>query len=148
MVLVGLQTVTEVTINDSVHTFHVQTIRAPYIIQRNLIDGRQIQEKNIHWLKYMAFHHIFPLPDVAASAGWGISESSQQCRNLCHRIYVTFAVSKHSQIIQYYLSNTVTPDMSRSIISKKTHERHPIARPLGRDMGCLLWIQIMIYIIP
>ena len=32
--------------------------------------------------------------------------------------------------------------------SPKTHERHPLARPLGRGMGCLLWIQIMIYILP
>ena len=27
------------------------------------------------------------------------------------------------------------------------HKRHPIARPLGRDMGCLLVIQILIYIL-
>ena len=28
------------------------------------------------------------------------------------------------------------------------HKRHPIARPLGRDMGCLLWIQHLIDILP
>ena len=26
-------------------------------------------------------------------------------------------------------------------VLKNIHERHPIARPLGRGMGCLLWIQ-------
>ena len=26
-------------------------------------------------------------------------------------------------------------------IFKNTHNRHPIARPWGRDMGCLLWVQ-------
>ena len=28
------------------------------------------------------------------------------------------------------------------------HKRHPIARPLGRGMGCLLWIQHLIDIMP
>ena len=28
------------------------------------------------------------------------------------------------------------------------HKRHPIARPLGRDMGCLLWINTDIYSAP
>ena len=28
------------------------------------------------------------------------------------------------------------------------HKRHPISRPLGRDMGCLLWIQYLIDILP
>ena len=28
------------------------------------------------------------------------------------------------------------------------HKRHPIARPLGRNMGCLLWINTLIYIPP
>ena len=28
------------------------------------------------------------------------------------------------------------------------HKRHPIARPLGRGMGCLLWIQHLIDILP
>ena len=28
------------------------------------------------------------------------------------------------------------------------HKIHPIARPLGRGMGCTLWVQIMIYTLP
>ena len=28
------------------------------------------------------------------------------------------------------------------------HNRHPIARPWGRNMGCLFWIQILIYVLP
>ena len=28
------------------------------------------------------------------------------------------------------------------------HKRHPIARPLGRGMGCLLWIQHVIDTLP
>ena len=31
---------------------------------------------------------------------------------------------------------------------KNPHKRDPIARPLGRDMGCLLWIEPLIYIPP
>ena len=29
---------------------------------------------------------------------------------------------------------------------KNPHKRHPIAHPLGRDMGCFFWIQTLIYI--
>ena len=28
------------------------------------------------------------------------------------------------------------------------HNRHPIARPSGRGIGCLLWVQALIYILP
>ena len=28
------------------------------------------------------------------------------------------------------------------------HNRHPIARPSGRGMGCLLWVQALIYVLP
>ena len=31
---------------------------------------------------------------------------------------------------------------------KNIHKRHPIARPLGRGMGCLFWIQHLIGILP
>ena len=31
---------------------------------------------------------------------------------------------------------------------KNIQQRHPIARPLGRGMGCLLWIQALIDILP
>ena len=31
---------------------------------------------------------------------------------------------------------------------KNIHKRHPIARPLGRGMGCILWIQHLIDILP
>ena len=30
----------------------------------------------------------------------------------------------------------------------RCHRRHPWARPLYRDMGCLLWVQTLIYILP
>ena len=29
-----------------------------------------------------------------------------------------------------------------------THNRHPIARPWGRAMGCLLWVQSLFYVLP
>ena len=28
------------------------------------------------------------------------------------------------------------------------HNRQPIARPLEEDIGCLLWIQILVYVLP
>ena len=31
---------------------------------------------------------------------------------------------------------------------RNVHARHPIARPLGRGIGCLLWIQHLIHIVP
>ena len=34
------------------------------------------------------------------------------------------------------------------VVKKKTHNRHPIAHPYGWAMGCLLWVQIMIYVLP
>ena len=34
------------------------------------------------------------------------------------------------------------------IFLKNINKRHPIARPLGRGMGCLLWIQDLIDILP
>ena len=38
--------------------------------------------------------------------------------------------------------------ITRSIFSKNIHERHPIARPLGRGMGCLLLVQPMLDNLP
>ena len=34
------------------------------------------------------------------------------------------------------------------IFLENTHNWHPIAHPLGWAMGCLLWVQIMIYVMP
>ena len=31
-----------------------------------------------------------------------------------------------------------------AVITRSVHERHPIARPSGRGMGCLLWVQPLI----
>ena len=36
----------------------------------------------------------------------------------------------------------------RSIFSKNIHKRHTITLPLGRAMGCILWIQYLIDILP
>ena len=35
-----------------------------------------------------------------------------------------------------------------NFLKKYSHKRHPIARPLGRGTGCILWIQHMIDIPP
>ena len=35
-----------------------------------------------------------------------------------------------------------------NFLKKNIHKGHPIARPLGRAMGCLLWIQYLIDILP
>ena len=37
--------------------------------------------------------------------------------------------------------------IARSLFCKIPPKRHPIARPLASGMGCLLWIQILIYIL-
>ena len=33
---------------------------------------------------------------------------------------------------------------ARSVFSKHSHNRHTMARPHGRDMGCLLWVKSLI----
>ena len=40
--------------------------------------------------------------------------------------------------------------ISYNVVSflKIPYNRHPIARPWGRDMGCVLLIQISIYVMP
>ena len=51
-------------------------------------------------------------------------------------------LAKHSQII-----NTLECRYNVVSFLKTPHKRHPIACPLGQDMGCLLWIEPLIYIL-
>ena len=44
--------------------------------------------------------------------------------------------------------NTVRCRYNAVNFLKNINKRHPIARPLGRGMGCLLWIQDLIDILP
>ena len=44
--------------------------------------------------------------------------------------------------------NTVRAVITRSIVFKNIHKRHLMARPLVRGMGCRLWIQHLIDILP
>ena len=43
--------------------------------------------------------------------------------------------------------NTVRCRYNAVNFLQNNHNRHPIARPWGRDMGCLLWVQALIYIL-
>ena len=45
-------------------------------------------------------------------------------------------------------ANTVRCRYNAVNFLTNTHKRHPIARPLGRGMGCILWIQHLINILP
>ena len=45
------------------------------------------------------------------------------------------------------LRNTVRCRYNAVNFLTNIHKRHPIARPLGRGMGCLLWIQRLIHIL-
>ena len=47
-----------------------------------------------------------------------------------------------------YLENTVWCRYNAVNFLTNIHQRHPIARPLGWGMGCLLWIQHLIDILP
>ena len=50
--------------------------------------------------------------------------------------------------IIYCIKGTVRCRYSVISFLKNSHERHPIAHLLGRDTGCLLWLQTLIYILP
>ena len=47
-----------------------------------------------------------------------------------------------------HAQNTVRCRYNAVNFLKNINKRHPIARPLGRGMGCLLWIQHLIDILP
>ena len=51
--------------------------------------------------------------------------------------YATY-VSQHTELIQCYSDQ----------LFLNPHQIHPIARPLGRAMGCILWFQTLFYILP
>ena len=71
--------------------------------------------------------------------------------------YVCYKVSYHYRIMCGWLSihtmsvimvierhNTVRCGFNAVNFITNIHKRHPMARPLGRGMGCLLWIQHLI----
>ena len=45
-------------------------------------------------------------------------------------------------------AETATFHYYSAVLLQIPHNRHPIARLWERDMGCLLWIQIPIYVLP
>ena len=90
----------EITTNHSVHIIHVQTISVSNIIQRKLFDRKQTLEKNPPTLIRSLSSYLpttrcrfFP-PDYVSVHPVGKAET------LCHMIYVTYSVSKHSQQIE------------------------------------------------
>ena len=50
--------------------------------------------------------------------------------------------------IVYQLSLRFTAINKAVNFLQNHHNRHPLARPLGWAMGCLLWVQALIYILP
>ena len=60
----------------------------------------------------------------------------------CHEIdnWYICTVEYHYNTIQYTILHTAVQKLTRNIIkSLNTNWRHPILRPHGRAMGCLLW---------
>ena len=53
-------------------------------------------------------------------------------------VYILMHLISHTV---WYLYNTIS-------FLQNPHKRHPIARPLGWGIGCLLWLQTLIYILP
>ena len=55
-----------------------------------------------------------------------------------------------TQPISHHVNQSVTVWCHYNTINclQNPHKIHPIARPLGRDMGCILWLQILIDILP
>ena len=50
-------------------------------------------------------------------------------------------------LVYVYKHNTMRCRYSAVCFLKNPHERHPIARPLGRAIGCLLWLPTLIHIL-
>ena len=67
-------------------------------------------------------------------------------------IYINVCICKHVKkcVIENttycYIYDKIQRDAitARSVFSKHYHNRHTMARPHGRDMGCLLWIKSLI----
>ena len=55
-----------------------------------------------------------------------------------HNLYnISHEICMWISVVQHY-----------SQISPNPHNRHSISCPLGWDMGCVLWVQTLIYILP
>ena len=65
-----------------------------------------------------------------------ISLKNYICRWCCN-VMIHVMICQHTVRCRYNAVNFLT----------KNHKRHPIARPLGRGMVCLLWIQHLIDIL-
>ena len=60
---------------------------------------------------------------------------------------INFRYSVLSQHTEITLINTVWCRYKAVNLSYNSSKGHPIARPLGRGMGCLLWVQTIVYIL-
>ena len=61
--------------------------------------------------------------------------------------YITMYSTCHTNVVQP-VSYTVRWRCNAVNFLTNIHERHPIARPSGRDMGCILWNHHLIDILP
>ena len=102
-------------------------------------------------------------------ANWmsGTDYTVHICMTICHKFNTFVSITaqensfikknknntKHTCINNYHKTqlrseHAVWCRYNAVIFLTKIHKRHPIARPSGRDMGCILWIQHLIDILP
>ena len=77
----------------------------------------------------------------------GSANQSTACIGLKKKSLVK-TLSKQIQFPFQQIQNSVRCCYNAVNFLQTPHNRHPIARPWGRAMGCLLWIQIPIYVLP
>ena len=93
--------------------------------------------------RYSTFQHICD----ASSDRWHIFNQVVYKYYVCHNVFVNVSLLL---CVLLCLSNKYTVRYRYNAVNffKNIHERHPIARPLGRGMGCLLLVQPLIDIMP
>ena len=94
---------------------------------------------------------IFTLPSQVATEYVYVCKCICTCACLCVHIYECMHMyTCNERVIENttycYICDKIHCDAvtERSVFSKLSHDRHTIARPYGRDMGCLLRVKSLI----
>ena len=72
-------------------------------------------------------------------------QATSHCLSQCWPSFMSpYGVTSHNELKLQQLWNTVRCRYNADNFITNIHKRHPMARPLGRGMGCLLWIRHLI----
>ena len=114
---------------------------------------------NQHEYKWNLFNLEFILPVMKYHLSWETTQSSDRfyigllyvnvwakTRYLLHTCITHFPVGCNYLSWHVAMCNDTVETLYNTVIfCWSTHKRHSIARPKGRGMGCLLWVQRATY---